>query len=231
MNKTITLTILLLGAAFLSLGQVDTGRKVRHFDQVIGVQINELTKQVFSINNSNSVNTNPFLITYDLTERDTHWGLRAGLGFTYADSTGNEDPNNSGSNTLTEKRKTHGVQFRIGVQKTFSLSDKFTSGVGLDLVYKHIDSSLSETSTAGQYGYTATSKTNLFGGGPMVWVRYNVSKRILIGTEISIYYLSGHQKGSISYMGYQGTPDEDINNKQTEGKINLPVAFFLSLKF
>ena len=213
MTKIVLATLLSLTLAGSCLAQdaAPAPKKEKEFDHYIGVQINELTKQILGVNNANSTLTNPYIFTYNLTERASGLGLRLGTGFDFITQT------LDGGGKMESKS----FDIRIGFEKVFKLSDKWSSGVGIDLLYKAKDTSINQS---GSYGYDVSFKSRKMGLGPMGWLRVNLSKRILIGTEISLYYLTGHEKSTGSYYG------NDIDNKVSEFKLNLPVAFFLSLK-
>lgn len=191
--------------------EVDPPRIPHKFDHYIGVQINELTKQILGVNNSSTVANNPYLFTYNITERSSGWGFRAGTGFNYITQS------LDGGGKSTSKS----FNFRVGLEKTFNLSEKWTTGVGVDILYRTVDTSIDQQSV---YGYNIKYTSKKFGVGPMGWLRYGLSKRVLVGTEISMYYLTGNDKMTSSYTS------TDSDDKVSEFKFNLPVVFFLSLK-
>ncbi len=213
MKKILTATLFCLAVTDIGYAQdgAASAPKTREFDHIIGVQINELTKQILSVNNTSSTAANPYLFTYNLTERSSGLGFRLGFGCNFI----------SKSLDGGGKLKSQSVDIRVGFEKAFKLSDKWSAGAGIDLVLKNIDTSIDQNSV---YGYNTGFKSQKLGAGPMGWLRYSLSKRILIGTEISMYYLSGTEKTTGSYYG------NDTDNKVAEFRFNLPVAFFLSLK-
>ena len=213
MKKIIAAVLLTLVSTGTCIAQDVSGtdKKAHEFDHIIGVQINELTKQILGVNNSNAATANPYMLTYNLTERTSGLGFRAGTGFNYI----------SKSSDGGGKLKSQSFDIRVGFEKAFKLSDKFSTGIGLDLVYKYKDSSLTQMSA---YGYDLSYNSKKMGLGPMGWLRCNLSKRILIGTEMSMYFLTGHEKTTGTFFG------TEVNDKVSEFKSNLPVTFFLSLK-
>ncbi len=227
MKKTTILWAFFLFNAVCSFAQADTisVKKEKKFDHYISVQINELTKQILSVNNSNIVNDNPYLLTYNINDRKTGWGLRAGIGFNYDATTTNFDPTNNGVQTS----KVSDLKFRAGIEKAFKLSDKWSTGAGTDFVYKYNKDESSQRYQNSTYGYDSTSKINQYGFDVMGWVRYSFSKRILVGTEVSFYYVTGTLKGNITYLS-QGQTGGDFDNKNKDSKLNLPVVFYLTVK-
>lgn len=206
----------------------DTGKRKGlnfHPDHYIGVQINELTKQILSVNNSDITNDNPFLVTYQATDRKTGWGVRGGVGLLFSTAKTVVDPAPSGYSVKASKWL---AQMRVGAEKTFNLAPRWSTGVGVDLVYRYQKQSIKEDAQFGGYNADSTSTTNMTGIGAMGWLRYGITKRIFIGTETSFYYLAGKTKYSISYFG--GPTTDDVNEKSTEAKFNMPVVFYLYVK-
>ncbi len=200
--KKITLSVILfmgcLTSSFAQTPDASQTNKGAGYDQFIGVQINGLIRQVFNFNNSTApTNVNPYLLTYNINSKKTGWGIRAGIGYNYTSTS-----NNDGITSTTTKL--NDLQFRLGVEKAFKLSDKFTAGAGIDLLLNTNNDNTSNTVSSGDTT-TTTTKTVIssYGGGPVGWLRYNVTERILIGTEASFYYLTGVQK---KYHRHHATP-------------------------
>ncbi|MBA3829053.1 MAG: hypothetical protein H0X33_08965 [Taibaiella sp.] len=201
---------------------------VKKVDQYIGVQINQLIRQVFNFNNTASTVINPYLLTYSLTSIRTGWGFHVGLGYNYNSSTTAD-----GISTLVSK--INDMQLRIGVEKRFLLSNAWETGAGLDLLYNINDDKTTSTINdfSGISTTTTTTTANTFGGGGMGWLRYHITPHILVGTEVSLYYTTGEQKQTIEIQngGFGGGIPTNTDNKVSQGTINLPVAFFLLVKF
>jgi len=236
--KKITLgTLLLIGCSHFSMAQTETmppsEKKEKMVDQFIGVQVNDLLRQVFNFNGSTSpLNTNPYLLTYSINSRTKGWGLRAGIGYNYS-STSSNDGITSVTNNLND------LSARVGIEKACELSGKWTAGFGLDLVYTsnddHTVSTVSSNITPGITPFTGNDVTDTkttshsMGGGPQGWVRYSISKRILIGTESSFYYTTGDQQQTITIDGF--TTSSPSSNGTKHGTFNTPIAVFLHVKF
>src|SRR5688572_26884106 len=86
MKKTLIAAVMLLTATVSYAQIADELPKEKRFNHHVGVQINELFRQVFNFN-GNAVNTNPYLFTYSVNHARTGWGLRAGIGYSYASLT------------------------------------------------------------------------------------------------------------------------------------------------
>lgn len=207
----------------------DTGKRLfSSCDHYIGVQINELTRQILSVNNSDVTNNNPFLLTYQLTDRRTGWGLRGGIG--YSMSKMNSESNQL-SNSYSFKTNTEIFNIRAGFEKKYTLADHWEAGAGIDLIYRYNRQTGSYTSY-GSNVYDSSSRTNMYGAEAMAWLRYGFTKRIFVGTEMSYYYLTGTSKTKITdgYPPYGGL-GTDTKTKSTDSRFNLPVTFYFIIKF
>ncbi len=208
--------------------------KQKMFEHQVGVQINQLIRQVFNFSSSSSSSVNnPYLLVYSLTYRKLGIGLRFGGGYTYKSFT-NDD------GITKQETKINDYQFRLGLEKIFMLSKRWTAGVGADAVFtKNDDYTMTEVTSFDTTTTITNSKIPSSGAGAMAWLRYHITEKILIGTETSFYYTEGTQKQNISVTrrrnGNPGNPVEttisDIDNKAAEGIFALPVVFYLLVKF
>lgn len=236
MNKFKLLCACALACAFTSFAQETTletsNKKVNH---TVGIQINELIRQVFNFNNSAASPTlnNPYLLTYNINSATSGWGGRLGFGYTYRNFTDDDG-------ITRRETDVNNLQLRIGAEKATQLSGRWSLGAGADFLY---NTDYSNTNTVTRTFDTVTtvvkSDVTRIGGGVMSWLRYSVNKNILIGTEASFYYLSGDldQRITITQRDFNqpGQPKRTTttrtNNKDALGSIRLPVAFYLLVKF
>jgi len=239
MRKISLVAILFLGCMYKCYAQNDAGtvdsKQVTGVDQFVGVQMNELIRQVFNFNSSTaSPIINPYLLTYNINSKRTGWGLRLGIGYNYVSTASNDGI------TATTNRQ-NDLQLRVGIEKGFTISEKWSAGAGLDLLFNtNNDNTTTTVGTAGFNDTTTTTTKQIgssYGAGPMGWLRYNITKSVLIGTEASFYYLTGKTKNTTDVttdpLGNGGltTTETTSSPKQSSGNINLPVAFFLIVKF
>lgn len=204
-------------------------------EHIVGVQMNELIRQVFNFNSSagNSANNNPYLLIYTLKFKKCGIGIRTGLGYTYQDFTTEDGL----SNKVTQINELH---CRLGLEKSFQLSSKWSSGIGIDGI---VNLHKNYTSNILRSFDTVTTKThselNSVGGGAMAWLRYNITPNVLVGTESSFYYSAGNQKQKIENTQmdkstFPFVPQTKIttdNSKSSLGVFSVPVTFFLIVKF
>ncbi len=236
MKKIITLTLFFCFCQFLSNAQNETVNSAK-VDNFIGVQVNGLIRQIFTTTNTTG---NPYLFNYSINSKQSGWGFRIGAGY------GNSNSSNNSGNGESSSENTN-LQLRAGIEKIYKLSKKWTSGAGLDFVYNYYSSTSNSISygTSGNNDTTINSSKsaqNTFGGGPMAWLRYNITDKIILGTETSFYFVKGTKYQTVEYefrvtdptspTGYSYVPRiTDSKNIVSNGNYNSPMVFFLIVKF
>ena len=126
-------------------------------DQYVGVQLNGLIRQVFNFNNSTASTTvSPYLLTYNINSRNSGWGLRIGVGYSY-NSTATDDGITATTTRIND------LQLRLGIEKAFKLSEKWSAGIGIDGVFNtNNDNTTNITKSAASFsapGDTTTTTT------------------------------------------------------------------------
>src|SRR3954467_12047876 len=118
MKKSFILA-LALGLALTSFAQTETTNssipKDKKLQHEVGVQLNELVRQVFNFSNTASTNTNPFLVTYSINSVKSGWGARVGFGYDYESITTDDGVTMRTSNL-------NDLHSRLGIEKMFTLS-------------------------------------------------------------------------------------------------------------
>ncbi|MCW3123095.1 MAG: hypothetical protein JWQ38_2587 [Flavipsychrobacter sp.] len=229
--------ILLSGCTLTSMAQSDTlsEKKEKKINHSIGVQVNDLVKQILNFNSSTtSTNTNPYQLTYSINSANKGWGIRVGVGYNYRSSSSNDG-------ITSTKTNLDDVHARIGIERAYKISKKWTTGIGIDGVYNndndHTTSMVSVITSTGFSGGTTTvirttdTKTTVSskGGGPQGWLRYAISQRVLIGTEASFYYVTGTQSNLIRIDGVSNAPK--VSNYLKVVSFSLPVVLFVNVRF
>ncbi len=206
-------------------------------DHYVGVQLNGLIRQVINFNNNTSTTpVNPYLLIYSVNSIKSGWGLRAGVGYNYNSSTVKDG--------ITEAvSKLNDIHARVGIEKRFKLSEKWSAGAGLDGLFNNNDDYTSATVHSFDTTTTITkSKLPTFGGGAMGWIRYSITDRILVGTEASFYYLTGTEDRVVTVIAKKmiNTPPfttfettsttTKSEPKFSNGSFTSPVVFFLIVR-
>src|ERR1043165_3893363 len=120
--------IFVAGCTYYAHAQQETpaAPKERKHNHYVGVQLNGLIRQVINFNNNTaSTLVNPYMVVYSVNSVKTGWGLRAGLGFQYNSS-------NVKDGITETDQKINDINGRIGIERRFQLSRKWTVGAGLD---------------------------------------------------------------------------------------------------
>lgn len=239
MKRTTLLSFLLLGGIATTYAQ-DREKQLlaslpreKIFQHQVGVQMNQLIRQVFNFSNVATLNNNPYLLTYTLTHAKTGIGLRLGAGYDQR-SFVDDDGVSSRDGKITD------MDLRVGLEKSFDLGSGFTAGAGADFVMdKSTDDTKSLIRSVDTTKIVTKSSVNNIGGGVMAWLRYSISKKILVGTETSFYYRTGKIKQDVTIAKRDlTTPAQpwventtSLNNTQSEGIFSVPMVFYLIVKF
>lgn len=229
-NALFIALLVIIPAIAYAQDAINPAKKLEH---QVGIQVNELIRQVFNFNNTGNSNNNPYLVTYSAGLVKSGWGLRVGGGYTVR-SFANDNGVNATESTIDA------VHLRFGVEKKFQLSEKWTTGVGIDGLYDNDKNNT--TSVVRGFDTTTTTTKSLvtsYGAGTMAWLRFAITPKVLIGTETSFYYRTGFQKEQvdISKRSQQivGKPitnsSSKIDNDLKAGSFNVPVAFYIVIRF
>src|SRR3982751_2623571 len=105
-NK-ITAIIFLACLSLHCNGQSDSTAKKT--TQYLGLQANQLLRQIFNFGGNSIPVSNPYLINYSIVNSATNSGMNAGLGYNIDQSKGG-DPTNSREN------KSNSLFFRVGYE-------------------------------------------------------------------------------------------------------------------
>ena len=241
MKKNLLVLAALFCCLLNSFGQTNDADNKPKFDQYVGVQANQLLKQLINLNSSNTAIDNPYLLTYTIMSNKCGWGIEAGLGFTYTD-TQNKQP-------VNDESKTNNIDARIGICRKFKLGKRFTAGYGFDFVYSNNSDVTTNSNTTVSGSFTdssstvTTTKITRIGAGPQVYLGFNITPRVILGTEILYYYLSSVQKQNvltkdtqIEVSGNQTITTSTIANSNLETDVksfafSFPTVLFLIIKF
>ncbi len=163
---------------------------------------------------------NPYLLTfkYFLTNKQA---IRFGGNYSYQYLHGNiNGPNTDAS------LKTHIADFRLGYEINGFITNKWQYYWGLDALYS-VEAFKNHRSNTGNSTYDINSLTRSVGGGPVVGLQYNITKRISIATESKAYILWDYSK---QVSDYGANHAEQISRTQNI-KFFAPASLFLYLYF
>jgi hypothetical protein len=241
MKRTTLLSFLLIGGIATTYAQDNVAQAImpapsqeKMFEHQVGVQMNQLIRQVFNFGNNNNVTTNnPYLLTYTLTHAKTGVGLRLGAGYDQRSFVDDDGVN-------SRDGKINDINLRAGLEKSFDLGGGFTAGAGADFVWaKNTNDTKSLLRSVDTTIIITKSEVGNMGGGAMAWLRYSISRKILVGTETSFYYRTGKIKQDVTTTKRDLTQPAQpwvstttsIDNTESEGVFSVPIVFYLIVRF
>jgi hypothetical protein len=212
----------------------------RRFEHYIGVQANQLFREIFSVRENASEINNPYLINYSVVSARSGMGINAGLGYIF-----NEFKTGDAAN---ERETTNNnFFFRIGFETKFNVGKAWQVGVGADaLIDNQKNKTISNSNTGfGKISAETNDKISALGTGPRLNINYRISQRVLVGTEASYYYRSRRIKenSKITTTAREFDPNtgterdvtrtelSDNEDKSKNILFNVPAVIWLVLKF
>jgi hypothetical protein len=195
------------------------GGKVYHY---IGLQGNQLIRQLLSFGGNSSAITNPYLFTWSVNSKASGFGFSTGLGASRI-QTKTTDNFTTATSTVTD------FAWRVGVEKKTYLSKRWMVGWGGDIL---VESNKSETESmnGNNVNPTVTSTSKRYGFGPRVSIAFHVHDRILLGTEASYYFKWIKQKQKITGPGFPSSPNNEPNPSLQQFSFTLPAVIFIMVK-
>lgn len=157
----------------------------------IAINATNFIQTLVSFNGSTFNNT-----PYDFQYKYLYWrgedkysiGLRSGFGYRKTDTKSDQPNSNSKSSSGITVLNT-----RIGLEFQRVLNKRWTFFTGIDYLYGNtlLQSSTTSVSFNGNIFYTTTRDYGeRLGFGPVVGIQFNMSDRLALGTELSMYTLT-----------------------------------------
>lgn len=185
----------------------------------IGLQANQLIRQLLSFGGNSSAVTNPYLLTWSFNNKSTGVGMASGLGYSSIQTRTNDVFNNTIS-------KVDDFAFRVGVEKKSYLTRRWLVSFGGDLL---IENNKAETTTSvvGGSSVSVTTTAKRYGFGPRASLNYQINDKLLLGTESSFYlkWITQNQEST-----GQGVPTNPPATKLRSFTFTLPAVLFVIVK-
>lgn len=183
----------------------------------IGIQANQLLRQLLSLGNAAPTVANPYTLTYAVNQRSSGFGFTTGLGYNYAQT----NTGDGFSNTTSTSRD---VAWRFGLESKKYLAKRWIASIGGDVV---IEGSKTETKSEGSGTTTSiTSKINRSGFGPRASLNFQINDKIVLGTEASFYFKWITQKQETQGTGMPPVPETKLKSNG----FTLPAVVFLMVR-
>jgi hypothetical protein len=235
MFSVLALTVI----TFSALAQEDQEIPARKSSHYIGLQANQLIRQVFNFSGSNPAINNPYLLTYAVNSIEGGAGFTAGFGYTYLQAT-------DGDQFIGRTTTTNDIFFRVGFEKKSMLAKKVVLSLGVDLVLdrQKIETETKEK-TQSQVNFSSSTKTNGTGLGPRLTLNYQITEKLLVGTEANYYFKSLNIEQTQENIFFETqfdpvtgqsrqvrrTEETTESEKQKRFQLNSPAVIFLIMKF
>lgn len=219
MLKKLPLSIIFLACVFSGTAQDPKTKNSSHY---VGVQVNQLIRQIFNFSGGSSSINNPYLLTYAVNSTETGWGANFGLGYTFNEF-------NDGDAFTQRRTKINDFFFRVGFEKKSRFGKHWILSAGGD-VLTDLQNNSTTTKQGGDPQFNAVTKNKSvgFGLGPRVTLNYEITDKMLVGTEATYYFKS--IKNTIENNNGFGGSDK-TEEKLKRFQFNVPAVVFLILKF
>ncbi|HEY8936456.1 MAG TPA: hypothetical protein VIM65_14600 [Cyclobacteriaceae bacterium] len=197
----------------------------------IGIQSNQLFRQILNLSNTNTAIDNPYLLVYAVNSTKNGCGLNASVGLTSTEVT-------TGDASAKKKSDINDFYLRLGFEKKSMISKRWLVSWGIDILFEQQDDKTINTTTPSPGSSTkiTTDTSNKAGGiGPRFTLNYKISDKIFIGTETSYYYKSGKNTSTVNFAStfnsQTTTSKTDSSEKSRSFQLAVPVALFVIVKF
>lgn len=205
-------------------------KKERTATTYLGVQANQLIRQILNFSNSNSAIDNPYLFIYSVNSKETGVGFNSGLGFSVSEIA-DGDPSNR------RETKINNLSFRMGVEKKSSIGKKWLVSWGFDLTHDNlknetINTQIFDLTNPSNKSVSSTKNTtSSWGIGPRFTLNFQVTNRILLATEANYYYRFGSTTTTSSVTSPGFSSNNESSSDFTRFQFTVPAVIYLIVKF
>ncbi len=187
----------------------------------VGIQTNALFGRL-SNDDENGLVQNPYLLAGKLAFGNL--AIRLGVGGQHDKKVDKVD--GFANTTTTTKQR---LDLRLGIERQFQIADRWVGTLGIDAVADWTQDKTVEDS--GFDVITDTDDLQYIGGGVAAGVKYQISRRLSIGTEGFVYYTAGNLTKGEFFKNFPVGEDKIQESDVTSLKIGLPAALYLNLEF
>jgi hypothetical protein len=199
------------------INPIPSTRKVSHY---VGLQANQLIRQLLSFGGNNTAVTNPYALVYTVNSKETGWGLATGLGYSSIQT------KTSDLFTSTTS-KVDDFAWRVGFEKKTYILKNWLLSLGGDFLVES-NKAVTITNNGSATNPTVTTKEKRQGFGPRASLNYHINDKLLIGTEASYYFKSIKHTQTQTNTGV--TPPKDPDSSLHSFSFTLPAVIFVIVK-
>jgi hypothetical protein len=226
----------LISFAVMAQDETPVAKKSDHY---VGLQANQLIRQIFNFSNSSSAINNPYLLTYAVNSVATGAGFTAGFGYNFLEA-------KDGDQAFDRTTTTNDIFFRMGFEKKTMLAKKVIFSLGVDIVLDRQKLAIeTKEKTQSQNNFESSTRTTGTGLGPRLTINYQLTDKIIIGTEANYYYKSFTIDKSQTDVFFETqfdpitgqqrqvrrTNETKDSEKQKRFQFNSPAVIYLIIKF
>ncbi len=198
-----------------------SGHKKRKMEHDVCINTTFFIKQIINFSSSN-LEISPYIIGYNFFPVKNH-GLRLAVGGSFTHSTLSPD------STFVQISKTSEVDYRVGYEYRYFFGKYWTFFAGVDFTnsfivnYTRVNSSTDIVTTS--------NNTWSIGGGPLVGIQVNISKRISLFTETAFYYNYASTRSKTTSVNFPELNQNKVTDIESTGKFLLPTSLFFVFRF
>jgi hypothetical protein len=193
-----------------------SGRLAAHY---IGLQANQLIRQLLNMGGSTAVINNPYLVVYSVNSTQSGWGANFSLGYTLNES-------KDGDAITNRETKINDVFLRLGFEKKTTIGKRWILAAGGDFVMDNKKNTTTTENSVTSFSVETINSSKGFGLGPRIALNFQLSEHVLLGTEANYYLKFTNTSSSVSQQGSVQKEESDQKNFQ----LNVPAVLFLIVK-
>ncbi len=205
--------------------------KKPRYNYSIGLQANELWRQILPLGGSTSGSNNPYLFMATINSKKTGWGLKFGGNYINTNVTDQDAANKRTS-------KINSSLVKMGLEKYIVLNNRFDAAFSIDGIGEYTENFTSNVLSSFDTTISNTLiKKTVAGGGPAARLIYKPSKHIQIGTEAFAYFWGTENRNDfitkVIINGGNVFESQNSSNKNgnTNFRVTLPTAIFIIINW
>ena len=200
-------------------------RRTTHY---VGLQVNEVLKQLFNLSNNQEVAENPYFINYQFNSNSTGKGMNFGLG-------GRVEQTETGDALSKTSTNINEASVRVGVEQKKQLGKKWLASIGLDALYfnsSNVTKSFTSNGIGNAVSVETDNRTESYGGGPRATIHFKLSPHVLLGTDASFYFTMNKHEDK-TYQSVTSGPTTVLENSPTTKSLVFlgPRTLLLTIAF
>ena len=221
LSLLVTFIVFSFGAIAQSVDTAGAAHKKHKMEHDVYINTTFFIKQVLNFS-STSLAISPYIIGYKFFPVKNH-GIRLAVGGNYNSHTQNPD------STFVQVNKSYEFDYRLGYEYRRSLGKSWVFFTGVDLVGA-ISGSSSKVNSFTDIVTTSNGTWSL-GGGPVVGIQLNISKRVALFTETAFYYTYSSTKSKTNSLNFPDLNSDKVTDVTQSGQFLLPTSLYFLFRF